>query len=51
VELLPGEYREVVRGDAENNRLTVMDGRGRTVEYVPKRLKGVALYQEEDRSF
>jgi len=46
-----GEYREVVRVDAENNRLTVMDERGRTVEYDPKELKGVALYREEERHF
>ena len=46
-----GEYREVVRVDAENNRLTVMDERGRTVEYDPKGLKGVALYREEERHF
>lgn len=46
-----GEYREVVRVDAENNRLAVMDGKGRTVEYDPKELKGVAVYREEERNF
>jgi hypothetical protein len=46
-----GEYREVVRVDAENNRLMVMDERGRTVECDPKELKGVALYREEERHF
>jgi len=45
------QYREVVRVDAENNRLTVMNERGRTVEYDPKELKGVALYREEERHF
>ncbi len=46
-----GEYREVVRVDAKNNRLTVMDDCGRTTEYDPKRLKGVTLYREEERNF
>jgi ATP-dependent exoDNAse (exonuclease V) alpha subunit len=46
-----GEYREVVKVDAENNLLTVMDERGRTTEYDPKRLKGVALYREDERNF
>lgn len=46
-----GEYREVVKVDAENNTLTVMDERGRLVEYDPKRLKGVAVYREDERAF
>jgi conjugative relaxase-like TrwC/TraI family protein len=46
-----GEYREVVKVDAENNTLTVMNERGRLVEYDPKRLKGVAVYREEERDF
>lgn len=46
-----GEYREVINVDAENNLLTVMDERGRTIDYDPKRLKGVAVYREEDRKF
>jgi ATP-dependent exoDNAse (exonuclease V) alpha subunit len=41
----------VVKVDAENNRLTVMDERGRLVEYDPKRLKGVAVYLEDVRDF
>jgi conjugative relaxase-like TrwC/TraI family protein len=46
-----GEYREVIKVDAEKNRLMVMDEKGRTVEYDPRRLKGVALYREEERNF
>jgi conjugative relaxase-like TrwC/TraI family protein len=46
-----GEYREVVKLDAENNRMTVMDERGHLVEYDPKRLKGVAVYREDARDF
>jgi conjugative relaxase-like TrwC/TraI family protein len=46
-----GAYREVVKVDAENNTLTVMDERGRLVEYDPKRLKGVAVYREDERDF
>jgi ATP-dependent exoDNAse (exonuclease V) alpha subunit len=46
-----GEYREVVKVDAENNTLIVMDERARLVEYDPKRLKGVAVYREDERAF
>jgi conjugative relaxase-like TrwC/TraI family protein len=46
-----GEYWEVIRVDPEGNRLMVMNDAGQTVEYDPKRLKGVAVYREDERQF
>jgi len=45
------EYWEVVGVNPERNTLTVMHEDGRSAEYNPKRLRGVAVYYPEERQF
>jgi ATP-dependent exoDNAse (exonuclease V) alpha subunit len=44
-------YARVEHIDARDNRLTVTRPSGEVVTYDPRRLQGVTVYREEDRSF
>ena len=46
-----GEYARVEGFDAERNQLTVERENGQQVSYDPRRLQGVAVYRETERSF
>jgi conjugative relaxase-like TrwC/TraI family protein len=47
-----GEYRRVIRVDAEQNTITVQAEKGKDrLTYDPKRLSGVSVYREEKREF
>jgi len=46
-----GEYARVMGSDAERNQLTVERENGERVSYDPRRLQGVAVYRETERSF
>jgi len=46
-----GEYARVESFDAERNQLTVERENGQQVSYDPRRLQGVAVYRETERSF
>jgi ATP-dependent exoDNAse (exonuclease V) alpha subunit len=49
---LPGRaYARVDHVNARDNRLTVTRPTGEAVTYDPRRLQGVTLYRQEDRSF
>jgi hypothetical protein len=49
---LPGRaYARVEHIDARDNRLTVTRPSGDVVTYDPRRLQGVTLYREEERTF
>ena len=47
----PGEYARVDRVDARENRITIERENGAQETYDPRRLSGVALYQEVQREF
>jgi AAA domain len=47
----PGEYARVKDVDAKQNRITVERENGVQESYDPRRLSGVAVYQEVDRAF
>ena len=49
----PGEYATVVRRDTgeDRNLLTVRRADGKEITYDPKRLRGVNVYQQEERQF
>jgi hypothetical protein len=46
-----GEYAQVARVDAANNMLTVTRQTGEELTYNPRRLSGVTVYKEAERSF
>jgi conjugative relaxase-like TrwC/TraI family protein len=46
-----GEYARVARADEKENRVTVKRASGEEVSYDPRRLHGVTLYKETERSF
>ena len=46
-----GEYAAVVQVQKAQNLLTVRRDDGKEITYDPKRLRGVNVYQQEDRSF
>ena len=46
-----GEYARVDQVHAKDNRLTVTRATGEQVTYDPRRLQGVTLYREADRTF
>jgi hypothetical protein len=47
----PGEYARVDRVDARENRVTIERENGAQQTYDPRRLSGVAVYQEVQREF
>jgi len=47
----PGEYARVDRVDTRENRLTIERENGTQQTYDPRRLSGVAVYQEVQRKF
>src|SRR5216684_3673432 len=47
----PGEYARVDRVDARENRITIERENGTQQTYDPRRLSGVAVYQEVHREF
>jgi conjugative relaxase-like TrwC/TraI family protein len=47
----PGEYARVDRVDARENRITIERENGTQETYDPRRLSGVAVYQEVQREF
>jgi hypothetical protein len=47
----PGEYARVDRVDARENRITIERENGGQQTYDPRRLSGVAVYQEAQRGF
>jgi len=51
VELAAGEYARVVHVRAAANQLTVRRESGQLVTYDPRRLQGVAVYREAERTF
>ena len=46
-----GEYRRVERVNVKENLLTVKRDSGEEVSYDPRRLQGVTIYRETERSF
>ena len=50
VGIRPGAYAKVQAVDRERNLLTVESG-GKKLTYDPRRLQGVAVYRENDRTF
>jgi conjugative relaxase-like TrwC/TraI family protein len=46
-----GEYARVAHIDPERNQLTVERDSGSRLSYDPRRLQGVAVYRESERSF
>jgi ATP-dependent exoDNAse (exonuclease V) alpha subunit len=47
----PGEYARVSHVDRENNTLTVKRHGGEELSYDPRRLQGVTLYRDSERTF
>jgi conjugative relaxase-like TrwC/TraI family protein len=47
----PGEYARVAQVDARENRLTIERENGQHQTYDPRRLSGVAVYNETERAF
>ncbi len=47
----PGEYARVEEMDLRENRITVERGNGERQTYDPRRLSGVTVYREAERSF
>jgi conjugative relaxase-like TrwC/TraI family protein len=47
----PGEYARVAQVDARENRLTINRENGEHQTYDPRRLSGVAVYSETERTF
>jgi ATP-dependent exoDNAse (exonuclease V) alpha subunit len=46
-----GEYARVARTDRESNTVTVMRRSGEELSYDPRRLQGVTVYRETERTF
>ena len=46
-----GEYASVTQMDKDRNLLTVRRANGKEITYDPKRLRGVNVYQQEERQF
>jgi len=46
-----GEYAQVLRTDAKANTVTVERGSGQELSYDPRRLQGVTVYRESERTF
>jgi conjugative relaxase-like TrwC/TraI family protein len=46
-----GEYAQVVRTDAKENTVTVERKSGEELSYDPRRLQGVTVYRETERTF
>ena len=46
-----GEYATVTQMDKDRNLLTVRRENGKEITYDPKRLRGVNVYQQEERQF
>ena len=46
-----GEYAQVVRTDEKANTVTVERGSGEELSYDPRRLQGVTVYRESERTF
>jgi len=46
-----GEYAQVVRTDAKENMVTVERKSGEELSYDPRRLQGVTVYRETERTF
>jgi len=46
-----GEYATVANTDAKQNLLTIERGDGQQVTYDPRRLQGVSVYRDAERSF
>jgi conjugative relaxase-like TrwC/TraI family protein len=46
-----GEYAQVVRTDAKENTVTVERRSGEELSYDPRRLQGVTVYRETERTF
>jgi conjugative relaxase-like TrwC/TraI family protein len=51
VEIEPGEYARVADVDRKQNQITVERENGQEITYDPRRLQGVTLYRETERSF
>ena len=47
----PGEYARVARVDEESNRVTITRKTGEELSYDPRRLQGVTVYRDGERSF
>ena len=47
----PGEYARVADVDRKQNQVTVKRDNGSEITYDPRRLQGVTLYRETERSF
>jgi len=47
----PGEYATVRAVDARQNTLRVETKEGRQIEYDPRRLRGVSVYEKAERNF
>jgi conjugative relaxase-like TrwC/TraI family protein len=47
----PSEYARVERSNEKENLLTVRRGNGEQVSYDPRRLHGVTIYRESERTF
>jgi hypothetical protein len=46
-----GEYARVARVEAESNRVTVTRKSGEELSYDPRRLQGVTVYRDAERTF
>jgi ATP-dependent exoDNAse (exonuclease V) alpha subunit len=51
LDIEPGEYARVADVDRKQNQITVARENGEEVSYDPRRLQGVAIYRETERSF
>ena len=51
VEIEPGEYGRVADVDRKQNQITIERENGQEITYDPRRLQGVTLYRETERSF
>jgi conjugative relaxase-like TrwC/TraI family protein len=47
----PGEYARVARVDEESNKVTITRKSGEELSYDPRRLQGVTVYRETERTF
>jgi conjugative relaxase-like TrwC/TraI family protein len=51
LDIEPGEYARVGHVDRKQNQITVARENGEEINYDPRRLQGVTLYRETERSF
>ena len=51
LEIEPGEYARVAEVDQKQNQVTVERENGEHIKYDPRRLQGVTVYHEIERSF